>query len=286
MISWPISLVAELAERRCVVFLGSGASAASPCDNPSKKLPNWEGLLGRLRELLSDTETKQVAQDLITKKQYLDAAQVIHDGVNAADFRRVMREIFAAPRFHASRLHELCHELDQKIVITTNYDEIYENYCRQGEAAEAYVVYKHYDSNPLNGIRSPDRVILKAHGCVSEPSKMVLTRKQYFEARRTYPGFYDLLDALFLTNTVLFLGYSISDPDIALVLENANISAPSSFPHYAVVEDDRHTSLVRVVKDTYNVELMRYPAGDHSSAVKSLEDLVRQVLDYRERHGA
>ena len=104
---------------------------------------------------------------------------------------------------------------------------------------------RHFNFNRVRdyALRSTTRVILKAHGCVSDPSKIVLSRGQYFEARRRYGYFYEILDAVFLTSTLLFVGCGLTDPDIQLVLENANISAPSTHPHYALVESNRHPEI-------------------------------------------
>jgi len=122
---------------------------------------------------------------------------------------------------------------------------------------------------------------VKAHGCVSDPSKIVLSRSSYFSARRDFPGFYELLDALFLTNTLLFVGYSLSDPDIQLVLENANISAPSAHPHYALVEKTRHPSIKSAIKKNHNIELVEYPRGNHAAAVDAMTLLRDKVIAFR-----
>jgi SIR2-like domain len=125
------------------------------------------------------------------------------------------------------------------------------------------------------------RLVLKAHGCVSDPTKIVLGRSSYFKARRGFPAFYEILDALFLTHTLLFIGCSLTDPDIQLVLENANIAAPSSYPHYALVERMRHRSIVHAIKSSHNIQLLEYSPGVHSEAVEALERLREQVESHR-----
>jgi SIR2-like domain len=109
----------------------------------------------------------------------------------------------------------------------------------------------------------------------------VLARSSYYTARRDYQGFYQLLDALFLTHTLLFVGASITDPDIQLVLENANISAPSAHPHYALVEKTRHASIKAAIKKTHNLELIEYPRGKHNVALAAMIDLRDKVIGQR-----
>ena len=61
--------------------------------------------------------------------------------------------------------------------------------------------------------------------------KLIFTAKQYYQAQEKYPEFYHLMTALFLTHTVVFLGYSINDPDINLLLLFLHNTANTSYPH-------------------------------------------------------
>lgn len=166
-------------------------------------------------------------------------------------------------------------------LFTTNYDNIYETYCLSESSDQGYNVCKYYDTHLLNDIRSTTRIIIKAHGCISDPTKLVLTKSSYFEARRDYPQFYAILDSLFLTSTLLFVGCSLSDPDIQLVLENSNISAKTDHRHYSLMPSGTHYSLKKAILSTYNIELIEYPARDHSLASVSLRELCDMVIAHR-----
>lgn len=283
-VRWPNSLVVEIAERRCIPFVGAGISAGCESSTtPGKRPPAWKALLEGGADLLRSDADKDLVRELIRKEQYLDAAQVIVDEADHAEFEFYIRSEFMIPKYKPSPVHEMLMELDPKIVITTNYDDIYEQYCRSGKAVEGYNVCRYYDSHAINDIRSDIRLILKAHGCITNPSKVILSRSQYFDAKRLCPGFYAVLDALFLTNTLLFLGCGLSDPDIQLVLENANISAPSTHPHYALVPAGRHRALSGAIRRTSNIELIEYDAsaGDHLKAVEALQELQEAVAAER-----
>ena len=112
---------------------------------------------------------------------------------------------------------------------------------------------------------------------------MVLTRSQYFHARAKHPGFFALLDSLFLVNTLLFVGYSLSDPDIALILETAQLSIPSRHPHYALVPSGRHPAISQAIRNTYNVKLLEYdnPLNDHSEGLAAIKEFRDLVQSYR-----
>ncbi|MCE0558699.1 SIR2 family protein [Motilimonas sp. E26] len=284
---WPKALIEELASRRCIVFLGAGASAGSSNqDTPPKSPPTWKELLDGIKSIASNEASKPIADSLIAKEKYLDAAEVLFGSINSADFASYIREVMAEPRYQASDIHEYVLNLDPKIVVTTNYDDIYDNYCKSGKEQGLYNVCKYYESHLVSDLRSPVRQIIKAHGCITDPSKIVLTRSQYFQERQNYPNFYKVLDALFLTNTLLFLGYSLSDPDIQLMLENSNITYKASHPHYALVEEGMEESIKKAYKEAYNIYFIEFPSGDFARANEILEELVQLVNTRRETNPA
>lgn len=279
---WPDSLVAEIADRRCILFIGAGVSSGC-IDAQGNNPPDWNTLLQSSLPLVVRQEDRDEAQRLIDREFFLDAAEIVFSNIGPPEIRDFFRRTFAIPSFQPTKMHEYIMELDPKVVVTTNYDQIYDNFCRQGQATEGYSVLRYHDENILDEIRSTARVIIKAHGCLSETAKIVLTRSQYFRAKQQYPCIYNILDSLFLVNTVLFIGCGLSDPDIQLVLENTNIAVPSNHPHYALVPTGRHPSFVQAIKRSYNIQLLEYETqnGDHTPAEIAIKELVDKVTAYR-----
>lgn len=193
-----------------------------------------------------------------------------------------MRAIFEEPKFEKSSIHESVLRIDPKVVVTTNFDRIYDNYCLEGQAVSGYNVCKYHESHLVSDLRSPIRSIVKAHGCISVPDKMVLTRSDFFTAKADYPGFFDVLDGLFLTHTILFIGYSMEDPDIQLILENATIAAPSAHRHHFVCADDDHQALKDAKSRSFNLTFHEFPKRDYSYLERSISDLADRVMSVRE----
>jgi len=261
--------------------MGAGVSLGSLGSDGVSHPPGWGKFLTGALSLVGGNTDRQFARQLIKSEKFLDAAEVITECSDHAEFGAYVRRVFAEPRFTASDMHKVILDLDPKIIITTNYDQIYDQYCNSGLAAGGYNIARYYDRFVVENIRSNVRVVIKAHGCVSDVTKIVLSRSSYYKARRDNPGFYQVLDALFLTSTLLFVGCSLTDPDIQLVLENANISAPSVNPHYALVEKAAHRSLKAAIKTTYNIELIEYRSTDHDQALTALNLLRDRVIDAR-----
>jgi hypothetical protein len=283
MIDWSEALVKELAARRCIIFFGAGASVACTptMGDLARRPPNWPDLLAELNARVPAGPDRVLATQLIAELKFLDAAEVIAAAINRADYADAMRQLLELPRFRQSSIHEYVLNLDPKIAITTNFDQIYDRYCTGGAAAAGYNIVKYTDSHLVQQLRSPTRTVIKAHGCISQTDHMVLTRSGYFEARRQYGQFFRVLDALCLTHTILFLGYSLADPDIQLALENATISAPSTNTHYFVAPSGTHAALKNAASRAYNLTYVEYPAGNYADLNSSLDDLVGRVLAYR-----
>jgi len=279
--AWPVALVAELASRRCAIFIGAGASAGAIAADGVTRPPLWRSFLNTLKAAAPVGTDLSAVDDLVGKERYLDAAEILLAKITAADFSRIVREQFVQPRFTHAPMHEALLAIDPKVVVTTNYDDIYDTYCRTGLARDGYNVCKYYEDHLVNDLRSPVRLVVKAHGCVSDPSKIVLTRSQYFRERQAHASFYNVLDALFLTNTLLFIGYGLSDPDIQLVLENTNISAKSSHTHYALIEDNIQPDIEAAARRAYNIHFVKYPAGKHDQAERMLAELAEDVTQFR-----
>jgi hypothetical protein len=287
MVEWPESLVIELAARRCIIFLGTGTSiGATRGDTPHQHPPTWQGFLQMLEGASNRGEAadKDKAEELLKAKQYLDCAEILRSTcIHAPDYSRLLEITFE--RYRPTEIHKLIEKLDQKIVVTTNFDTLYEDHCRQGDARHGYSVIKYYDQGLIARMRSPKHLILKAHGCVTEPERTVLSKSDLFKARAEFPGFFGILQSLFLTHTLLFLGYSISDPDIQLVLENATITAPSEHPHYALMATGLHPAIRAAYRRTFNIEILEFdPANDYEEFVYTLQELSARVVDERNTH--
>ena len=282
MIDWGDALIKELSARRCIVFTGAGVSAGCKATIGERSPPKWDDLLKELTtKIRNKNEIRSLSEQLITEKKFLDAAEVIVGALNHADYVDAMRQIFDIPRYQQSSLHESILKIDPKILITTNYDTIYDGYCRQGQAADGYNVFKYTDIHLVGQLRSPIRCVIKAHGCITDPDSIVLTRSHYFSAKQNNPHFFRTLDALFLTHTIIFIGYSLGDPDIQIALENANISAPSLHKHYFVTCAGTPEALKKAAEHTYNLEFIEYENNNFLDLATSMAALANQVMIYR-----
>ncbi|MBK8815127.1 MAG: SIR2 family protein [Methylococcaceae bacterium] len=93
-------------------------------------------------------------------------------------------------------------------VITTNYDKFIETL---------------FEFQPLVGndilLSNPYGSVYKIHGCISEPSKIIITKDDYDQFNSKYELIRAQLLSLFIHNPIVFLGYSIGDENIKSILK-------------------------------------------------------------------
>lgn len=280
--NWPQTLVKEIAHRRCVFFLGAGVSS-SAVDNQGNRPQGWGQFLQLACALIRDEQTHQEILRLITERRFLLALQAIKGEADGSDYQEFLEQHFNNPNFRASRLHEIILELDSRLVITTNFDKIYENYCLS-TSTEGFKVVSYSTEGLGDALRSDTRLIIKAHGTIDDIHNLVFTRSEYHNTKKKYSHFYEILKAIFLTSTVIFLGCGLDDPDVLLVLEDVKIVSSNNRPHYALVLKNTHNNyMINDWQQTYNIKVLQYEP-DHLALITELEDLLEQVIQLRARN--
>lgn len=280
MIEWPAELISDIARRRVVLFLGSGISRNSS-NADGRKPKTWVQFL---EHALPSVNPNRHIKSLLKEKDYLTACEVIKKSTGREVFHQLLRDEFLNPGYHHASIHENIFKLDSRIVATPNFDKIYETYANHA-ARGSIVIKHHYDPDTAEALRGTDRIILKIHGTIDSPERMVFTRREYAEAREKYRAFYSLLEALALTHTFLFLGCGVNDPDIRLLLEENFFRHPSSRPHIFVLPNKiLHNSVQKVLQESMNLNIIGYKkSADHKELFDSIEKLVQLVEEKREQ---
>lgn len=276
-IRWPENLIEELAYRRAILFLGSGVSATAKNDEGNSP-ETWGKFLKNIKELMINptVDDNEFINQMLGQENYLLALQAIYKLSDPGAYSKYLKDKFSRGGFQPSNVHKAIKKINSKIVITTNFDKIYENLCNE----DLYVKYDYQKAKSIiSNIKSPENIIIKAHGTIDDTDDMIFTSEQYFNAQENYPEFYSLLRALFMTNTVLFLGYSLSDPDINLILESLVNTSSSAAPHYIVLKEGTSKHIINHWESTYNVRCLEYGPNyeNFEENIVELQELVEQL---------
>jgi hypothetical protein len=196
-------LVEAVRARRCILFAGAGLSMAVG-------LPSWSQLIEHMRreldlaEDVTDAGYQTLAEYYRLEKGSIGALRSWMDRSWSVSEAKVAK----------SRIHQLIVQLDFPILYTTNYDNNLEVAYRLAERGFAKIV----NARDLTRAEDGCTQIVKFHGDFEEDSSLVLAETDYFDRL----NFESPLDVKFradaLGRTILFIGYSMSDMNIRLLL--------------------------------------------------------------------
>src|SRR3954454_8148512 len=192
--------------RHAILFVGAGVSM-------SVGLPSWQTLADHLLK-------------------ELDLPPSVIDGMNdgyqmLAEFYRLKQGGLgplrswldrnwkvAADRVAESQLHKLIVDLDFPAIYTTNYDRNLETAFEVHKKAYAKIANAKQMADAADGVTH----IVKYHGDFDDDASLVLTETDFLD-RLSFDSPLDIkFRADALGRTILFVGYSMSDPNIRLLL--------------------------------------------------------------------
>lgn len=272
MITWPQPLIEEIARRRSVIFLGAGVSLQ--CLNAAGHKPkDWQGLLSAAVGVMpGPTARKKEVRALIKAGDYLTACDVIRERMGHTLFYDFVKRELLTPNFQPAPIHDTIIQLGSRILATPNFDKLLEN--KAGALPGPPVLTKnYYDADVAALAKGPTSVILKVHGTIDSPHKMIFTRADYTRARNEHWAFYAVLEALFITHTFLFLGCGLNDPDIKLLLEDHAFIHKWAEPHYFVMRKGTVApSIIPAIERNLNIKILQY-SGNYSDLKPNLDAL-------------
>jgi hypothetical protein len=274
MINWPSSLVSDIARRRCVIFIGSGISKNS-INAQGKSPKSWSEFLNFAKK---SARSKTEITKLLKNNDFLTACEAIKMDIGQDQFNSLLIDEFLTPGFAASEYHKAIFRLDSRLVATPNFDKIYETYANNERNASIRIKH-HFDGDVADALRREDRLILKIHGTIDTPNRMIFTRNEYAEARSKYSAFYKIVESLALTHTFLFLGCGVSDPDIRLLLEDIFFRHELNRPHVFTLPKNAIGKLEQsILQKTMDLQILTYdPRHSHRLLLESLNKLVEKV---------
>ena len=273
--------VKELIEARNAgtagLFVGAGASAGSG-------LPTWKGMLAELIDLLDSQPgtsadlTADAKVLLATPAKWLILAQLLKSELGKA-FDNYIIQRFADPASKPNKIHENIVDSKWQVLVTTNYDRLIEKAFAQKLGARGDIPVFTYQDAPrvASCFRRGEQFVLKAHGDAREaPDYIILTESDYRKLVHAQIGYQTILQAIFTTTSFLFLGCSLSDPDLRLLLSFLHSAFHGDTPrHYALIPSDQRLNAEdRVFSQDFNIHVVPIdPGNKERDILKFLNEL-------------
>ena len=272
----PTELIESYLERKCGFFIGAGLSVGSG-------YPQWDGLLKGLiekavRDHSLDRERARDCEALSDDpNKYLMLAEELRE-VLGVEFKTFIEETFSSEEKQPTRAHELLVSLKKNnFIITTNYDQLIERaFVKIGEFATPY---KYYEAHSIQRqLFQRKFFLLKAHGdAMTAAEKLVLTDKDYRRLLYQEPGYQSALQSVFTMYSVIFLGCSLNDPELKLLLNYINAAFPEGgIPHYALMTTDTtgQTERNRWKRD-YNMRIISISSNNNYKDIETFLEILR-----------
>ena len=284
----PAQLVASASRGDLVFLIGAGLSRQS-----DPEMPSWATLLERLVERAASSgrvtgEERAELLELVASGSYLSVAEQVRSALPSDTFRSEIESEFDRP-FVMSEVYELLWALDPSIVLTTNYDRFLEHSfsALRGKAVrvidytQADRLQRLLQGNSLSGI---DPAVVHLHGSVEDPESIILSEKDYRRLLYEEPGYRLVLSALFITKTVLMVGFSVDDYELRILLEMLRQSLKGgNAPDFALMAANSQSVQAKRLRDDFGVEVIGYePVDDtHVEVVDFLRALSEAVVELR-----
>ena len=197
-----------------VLFVGAGLTkyeSVPRADPPSAStFPDWAELARELRrELVGDNP------DLDRKlpSDYLRLAQLHETYFHRARLLDAIEKALPIDDFEPGPAHARLCNFPWKAIVTTNYDNLLERTF----VSKRRILKIVWDAD-LTRRRTVDTLLLvKMHGELGDRDSIVLTEEDYRCYERDRPGVALKVKQLLLEHPALFLGFSLSDPNVAAI---------------------------------------------------------------------
>ena len=233
--------------KRCAVLVGAGASVGAG-------LPTWHQFLNSMinsahdHRVINDDKEKEYRDLVSDPAKYLMVAAGLKEDL-AGYFDEFIDHTFMAPKPQPTELHRSITRAERlQFVVTTNYDILLEQAYRAAGMYNVSVCTFTDAGEVQRRLAKREFFVLKAHGDASRVGNgIVLTELDYRNIIYRQRAYQSLLSAMFTMFTIVFVGVSMTDPEIKILLSYiADAFSPTSGPsHFALMAEEDVTNVER-----------------------------------------
>lgn len=265
--SIPKPLLNDFISNRVIPFVGAGFSKNA--DIPKGlSMPDWNEIGKLAAAEITDYEYENNAIDALS--YYED----LYSRAKLVEF--LMKELHFGKIQPGSTYKAFC-DLFTGTICTTNFDSLLEDTMILLHRPVSVVVTK--DRLSIGG--RDESKIIKLHGDFNHPDKMVITEFDYDMYLEQNPVFATYIANLFISNTMLLIGYSLDDNDFRSIWQIINNRLGNmTQPAYCIVVNASPEKIARYQRRNIRVINLEGKAKDYKAI---LHDFFAEIKDYIDR---
>ncbi|WRA44222.1 SIR2 family protein [Helicobacter pylori] len=244
------------------IFAGAGISAES-------KLPKWGDLINELQKCLyGDTKKNE---------DYLVLAEKFYNQFGESFYYQTLKSLIPDSA-KKNDLHLEIVKLNIKNLITTNWDNLFEQAINE-EGRFFNIIKSDKDIGSSTGFAK----FIKMHGSLDE-NNIVFKEQDYLEYSKYFPLIENYIKGVFSTDTVILLGYSLSDQNVKQIISWVNSHSKSVKPIYFIKtakESDRIEFEFYKNKNIHILYTQEYfeKQGHYEELIKFLKEIKAKPTD-------
>ncbi|GAA8739300.1 SIR2 family protein [Helicobacter pylori] len=239
------------------IFAGAGISAES-------KLPKWGDLINELqRYLYGDTKKNE---------DYLVLAEKFYNQFGESFYYQTLKSLIPDSA-KKNDLHLEIVKLNIKNLITTNWDNLFEQAINE-EGRFFNIIKSDKDIGSSTGFAK----FIKMHGSLDE-NNIVFKEQDYLEYSKHFPLIENYIKGVFSTDTVILLGYSLSDQNVKQVISWVNSHSKSVKPIYFIKTAKEFDRIEFEFYKNKNIHILY--TQEHSGKQGHYEELIKFLKEIK-----
>ena len=202
----PQPLIEDIANNRCLPFIGAGFSLNADCDE-GFVMPDWAGLTGQLGTIAGVEDQNLEGPDV---------AAIYERKFGRVQLVDAVRQSLSPECVRPGAAHKAFAQLPFDTIYTTNFDLLLEDALQEIRRPFRSLVGElqiPFHTGMLIRDGMPAANVVKMHGDIRHEEHFVITRSDYDSFLENYPVVATHLSAMLITRTPLFIGYSRTDSD-------------------------------------------------------------------------
>ena len=253
--------VKALRQNNASIFIGSGMSkSVSGLD--------WKNLIMPYAEIIGYSQKDN---------NYPFIAQAyVNAGHDVNGFKKDICDKFKSHETPA--FHTLIARLPIKNYWTTNYDTLIEN-ALDAEKKHKDVIFDNASFCSLDDTR--DHIVYKCHGDCNHSESIVITQQDYECYRLKAFNFSNALYNELASSTILFLGYSFSDPDINNILATLSTINDVKQTHYMITKREKGNKAIKQehwIKNLERYGIKTVLIGDYRYTMNIMSEIEKRYM--------